>query len=71
MSGMLDGFSNDKIIFEDKVLYNFPYKVARLSEEESALADCLVRMSKYIKTKEELYSYNRGYEDYSYFLFET
>lgn len=70
MSGLLDGLFHDKIIFEDKVLYNFPYKPARLSEEESAIADCLVKMDNYIKTGEQFYSYKRGYEDYSYFVFE-
>lgn len=49
MSGMLDGLFYDKIIFEDKVLYNFHYKPARLSEEECAIADCLVKMDNYIK----------------------
>ena len=70
MSGLLDGLFYDKIIFEDNVLYNFLYKPARLSEEESAIADCLVKMYNYIKTGEELYPYKRGYEDYTYFLFE-
>lgn len=71
MSGLLDGFFNDKIIFGDEVLYKFPYKQARLGEEESAIADCLAGMDNYIKTGEELYSYKKGYEDYSYFLFEN
>lgn len=70
MSGLLDGLFHDKVIFEDKVLYNFSYKPARLSEEESAIADCLVKMDNYIKTGEQFYSYKRGYEDYSYFMFE-
>lgn len=70
MSGLLDGLFYDKIIFEDNVLYNFPYKPARLSEEESAIADCLVKMDNYIKAGEEFYSYKRGYEDYAYFLFK-
>ena len=66
-SGLLDGFFNDKIVFENKVLYDFPYKHARLSEEESAIAECLANMSEYIKNGKLLYSYKRGYEDFSYF----
>lgn len=69
MSGLLDGFFYDKIIFEDNVLYTFPYKKVRLSEEESAMADCLVKMYNYIKTGKELYPYKKAYEDYTYFLF--
>ena len=67
MSGLLDGLFCDKIVFEDKVLYTFPHRPARLSEEESAIAACLLGMDSYIKTGKELYSYKRGYEDYSFF----
>lgn len=64
-AGLLDGFCNDKITFEDKVLYTFPFKEARLSEEETAIARCLMGMSEYIKTGKQLYSYERAYEDYA------
>lgn len=64
MSGLLDGFYNDKITFEDKTLFDFPFKEARLSEEEIAIAQCLIDMNKYIETGKELYSYERAYEDY-------
>lgn len=68
-SGKLDGFFKDKIIFENKVLYDYPYKCARLSEEEIAIADCLVAMSEYVKSGNSLYSYEKAYQDYKYFSF--
>ena len=67
MSGLLDGFFIDKITFEDKTFFEYPYKEARLSEEEIVIAQCLIDMSNYIKTGNELYSYERAYEDYIYF----
>ena len=66
-AGLLDGFYYDKITFNDKILFEFPFKEARLSEEEIAIAQCLTDMSKYIKTGKELYAYKRAYEDYIYF----
>lgn len=66
-SGLLDGFYNDKITFENKVLFDFSFSKARLSEEETAIAECLIRMSNYITNGEDLYSYKKAYEDYFYF----
>ena len=66
-SGLLDGFYNDKITFEDKVLFKFPFCKARLSEEETAMAACLVKMKEYTENRNELYSYKKAYEDYSFF----
>ncbi len=66
-SGLLDGLYNDKITFENKVLFEYPYKQARLTEEEIAIARCLVKMKSYIESGEELYSYKKAYEDYSFF----
>ncbi|MBQ2967918.1 MAG: hypothetical protein IJE10_07370 [Clostridia bacterium] len=45
---LLDGFYIDKMIFKDKVLYAFPFKESRLSEEETAIAQCLIDMKYYI-----------------------
>ena len=64
MSGLLDGFYIDKITFEDKTLFEFCFKEARLSEEEMAITQCLIDMSNYIKTGKELYTYEKAYEDY-------
>lgn len=66
-SGLLDGFYNDKIVFESEVLFDFPFKEARLSEEEIAIAQCLIKMKQYIATGNELYSYEKAYKDYIYF----
>ncbi len=66
-AGLLDGFYNDKITFEDKTLFEFPFKDSRLSEEETAIAQCLVGMKDYIETSSELYSYQKAYEDVKYF----
>ncbi len=66
-AGLLEGFYNDRIMFYDKVLYDFPFKHARLSEEECAIAACLLGMDEYIKTGKEFYSYKKAYEDYAYF----
>lgn len=67
MSGLLDGLFNNNIIFENEVLYKFPYSPARLTEEESAIADCLVAMDNYIKTGKQLYPYKNAYENFLYF----
>lgn len=66
-SGLLEGFYNDRIVFFDRVLYDFPYKNARLSEEECAVMQCLIGMKNYIDTGEEFYSYQKAYEDFHFF----
>lgn len=66
-SGLLEGFYNDRIVFFDKVLYDFPYKAARLSEEEAAVTQCLIGMKRYIDTGKEFYSYQKAYEDFFFF----
>ena len=66
-SGLLDGFFWDKITFESQVLYEFPFPSARLSEEEIAIAQCLLNMKKYIQTGKELYHCERAYLDWFYF----
>lgn len=65
-SGLLDGFYNDKIVFENKVLYDYPHKNARLTEEEIAIAEVLSKMKNFIEKKETLYSYIMAYEDYQF-----
>ena len=66
-AGLLEGFYNDRIVLFGKVLYDFPFKNARLSEEEVAIAQCLMGMKKYIETGEEFYSCKKAYEDYMFF----
>jgi len=65
-SGLLDGFYNDKIVFEDKTLYEWENKYARLSEEESAICECLVGMSNFVKTGKSMYDYEKAYKDYAF-----
>lgn len=65
-SGHLDGFFNDRITFEDKVLYEYPFREARLSEEETAIAMCLVKMKDYTCGGKELYGCKKAFEDYSF-----
>ncbi len=67
MAGLLDGFHYDKITFENKVLFEYPFQKARLSEEELAIAQCLLDMKKYIESGKELYGYERAYQDYAYY----
>lgn len=66
-AGLLEGFYNDRIVFCGETLYDFPFKHARLSEEECAIAQCLLGMKNYIETGEEFYSYQKAYEDYIFF----
>ncbi len=67
MSGLLDGFFCDKITFENQVLFDYPFQHARLSEEELAVAQSLIGMKEYMETGKELYSYERAYQDFTYF----
>lgn len=67
VSGLLDGLFCDKITFENQVLFRYPFSSARLSEEEIAIAQCLIDMKEYIRTGKELYHYERAYQDWMYF----
>lgn len=51
----LDGFALLNIAGNGEVFYTNPFKNARLSDEEIAIATCLVKMSEYIKTGVEFY----------------
>ncbi len=67
-AGLLDGFYCNKITFENQVLYSYPFHSARLSEEEMAIAECLRGMKDFVQSGEALYSYERAYHDYAYFM---
>ena len=61
----LDGFSLLNITSGGEILYTNPFKNARFSDEEIAIATCLVKMKNYIKTGKEFYSPHDAATDYA------
>ena len=64
----LDGFTLVNIIAEGKVLYENPFKGARLSDEEIAIATCLLNMQKYLETRIPFYTLKESALDSKIFL---
>lgn len=64
----LDGFALSNITANGKVLYENPFKYARLSDEEIAIATCLIKMNDYVKHGVEFYSTQDAYIDYKILL---
>ena len=64
----LDGFSLLNIVANGEVLYTNPFKYARLSDEEIAIATCLLKMKDYTKTGNEFYSTKSAFTDYNLML---
>lgn len=64
----LDGFTLVNIIAEGKVVYENPFKGARLSDEEIAIATCLLNMKKYLDTRIPFYSLKDAALDSKIFL---
>ncbi len=60
----LNGFSLFSITGNGKVLYTNPFINARLSDEEIAIATCLIKMNDFVKNKKEFYSPNDAIIDY-------
>ena len=56
------------ITAEGNVLYENPFKSARLSDEEIAIAACLLNMKKYIDTGIPFYSLEEAALDSKMFL---
>lgn len=65
--GDLDGLFNEDITFENKLLYRSLFKGTRLSDEEEAIAMCLVKMKEYIETGNDFYSFSEAVLDYTFF----
>ncbi len=64
----LDGFSLLNITGNGEVLYTNPFKNARLSDEDIAIATCLLKMKDYVQSNKEFYSPQNAYRDYNLFL---
>lgn len=61
----LDGFSLLNITGNGDVLYTNPFKNARLSDEEIAIATCLLKMKEYTQNGTEFYSTQKAFTDYN------
>lgn len=59
----LDGMYLSSITGNGKILFENPFKPARLTDEEIAIAQCLVKMSEYLKTGKEFYSLRSAMTD--------
>lgn len=63
----LDGMCLFNITGNGKVLYTNPFPYSRLSDEEIAIATCLVKMKEYLDTGKEFYSAKDACFDYTLF----
>ena len=64
----LDGFTLVNITADGNVVYENPFKDARLSDEEIAIATCLLNMKKYLETGIPFYSLQEAALDSKIFL---
>lgn len=64
----LDGFTLVNITAEGKVVYENPFKGARISDEEIAIATCLLNMKEYLDTGTPFYSLREAGLDSKIFL---
>ncbi len=60
--------SAEYLTAEGNVLYENPFKSARLSDEEIAIATCLLNMKKYLETGVPFYSLKEAALDSKIFL---
>ena len=59
----LDGMYLETITGNGKILYKNPFLKARLTDEEIAIAQCLVKMDYYLKHKTDFYSISKAMLD--------
>ncbi|MBR4910402.1 MAG: Gfo/Idh/MocA family oxidoreductase [Clostridia bacterium] len=64
----LDGLSLLNITGNGNILYTNPFKNTRLSDEEIAIATCLLKMKEFTDTEKEFYGAKDAYTDYSCFV---
>lgn len=64
----LDGYTLVNITAEGMVLYENPFKGARLSDEEIAIATCILNMKKYLETGVPFYTLIEAANDSKMFL---
>ncbi len=66
-NGNLNGFSLVNITGNGQVWYDNPFKNARLSDEEIAIATCLSKMDDYVRNRTEFYSVQSAKLDADFF----
>ena len=64
----LDGFSLVNITGNGEILYNNPFKNCRLSDEEIAIATCLMKMKEYCINGTDFYNTTEAFYDYKLLL---
>ncbi len=67
-NGNLDGLGLFRITGNGRELYRSPLPYARLSDEETAIATCLLKMEEYIASGKELYSVREAAADAAMFF---
>lgn len=67
----LDGFCLNEIVGNGKILYKNPFPLKRLSDEEIAIATCLIKMKEYLHNNKDFYNLSEAITDTETFLNNT